>query len=322
MPYQAVPGFAPAAYGVVAPAVKGGGKGKAKGAGLGVEDDANWGVPGLTQALIEVLNPIQIQEPTPVADLANKIHTKVKKICDKYQTDERCKERATATTAQGIIEEFVECIMGTLHTTCYEKPWFTQVSFTSPLLMCAIYTFSEAKIFTRTLKPQLVKHIENANFKWQEEQRVTAAIWDTVVISGILESHQKKANAHLTKSYDDAHFKAPYGSTTAASPEIGVLQDFVKGWMSEFLGRAWDVLESGLVDTSRESQVATVTGLYQTLMDPNVACIPYEIAAEITNAGGTLPAAPWAFIEEAAAEAFIEMEQAAAGPKKKMKKGW
>ena len=50
--------------------------------------------------------------------------------------------------------------------------------------------------------------------------------------------------------------KAPYGTTSNESPELAVLQDFVKGWMSDFIGKGWDVLENGLSDGSKDAQVS------------------------------------------------------------------
>jgi len=245
---------------------------------------------------------------------------KLQKCSDKYAKDERASQKGTATQAKALIEEFVETIMGHLSGSCYEKPWFAQVNFTQPLLIIVLHTFDSAKIFTRTLKPQLIKHIEDGFFKWQEEERIQKAMWDAIVVAGIKDSHQKKANQHLMKSYDDAHFKAPYGTTTNDSPELAVLQDFVKGWMLEFVGRSWDVLESGLADSSQDVQVSTVAVLFQNLMDPNVQCMPYEIITEITNSLGGLPAAPWPFIDEIAVQVFQECH-AAANPAKRARKG-
>merc|ERR1712113_1250041 len=99
----------------------------------------------------------------------------------------------------------------------------------------------------RTLAPMLPKYIEEALFRYAEEERVTKAMFDAVVASGVKDNMQKKASQHLAKAYDTAHIKAPYGSTTADSAELGMLQDFVKGWMAEFITIAkQDVLTYGI----------------------------------------------------------------------------
>lgn len=282
----------------------------------------SWGreafVAGLTESLAEMLGPVADSMAEPIPNFVNKILPKIKKVSDKFFADERVKKTGKSVDAKALVEEYVESLMSTISGACYDQPWFAQVSWTPSLLICVMYTFGDAKVFTRTLKPQLVRYIEDGVFKWQEEERIQKAMWDTVTIAGIKEgNYQKKANKHLTGAFDDAHFNAPYGSTTGPTPEVSVLQDFVKGWMQDFLGRSWDVFQNGLVDTSRESQVATLTGLFQTLLDPQVACMPYEIAAEITNAGGSLPAAPWPFIEEVAAEIFIEFEGGGSSKRRK-----
>jgi len=303
-----------------------GGKGKGKGAWGkdawgGQQQQQQWGIPGLQDALHQAVSTVADSDPE-LGEILKKMQQKINKLADKYAKDERISHKGTASQAKVLVEEFVESIMNQISGCCYEKPWFLQVNFTNPLLLIVLHILSASKIFARTLKPQLIKYIEDGFFKWQEEERVTKAIFDVIELSGIPENMRKKANQHLMKAYDDAHMKAPFGSTTNESPELAVLQDFVKGWMAEFVGRAaWDVLD-GLTDNSKESQVSQVTVLFQNLLDPSVAVIPADIATEVMSSSvGALPASPWNFIDVTASEVFAELEAMNQPGMKKRKKG-
>merc|ERR1740130_1973872 len=111
---------------------------------------------------------------------------------------------------------------------------------------------------------------------------------------GLNEGYQKKAAKHLQTAYDDAHMAAPYGSTTAASPEMGLVQDFVKAWMQEFVAKSWDVLENGVVG-GKDEQFAFLTTLFQYLTAQLEAPPPES----------------WGFIGELAMKIFTDMEEAA-----------
>lgn len=272
----------------------------------------SWGaayVPGLDQAWMEALEPIASEEPN-LGQVLKQFQVKVQKVIDKYKVDERAKEKLTSTASKAFIEEFVEFIMAALFNICYEKEWFGKVCFTQPLLIIVLHTFQEGKIFSRTLKPQIVNYIEDGVFKWSEDQRVEHQMTEAIGASGIKDEYKKKALGYLQKSYDDAYFGAPYGTSKADRGELAVLQDFVKGWLQGFIQRSHDVLENGLPDTSKDVQVATVAMLFQTLMDPNIACMPAEIATQVTSAVGGLPGAPWEYVFEATNVVFMEQEMA------------
>lgn len=276
------------------------------------------GIPGLAQALSEAFAPIADEEPE-VLEIVRKSQSKLNRVAEKYKEDERLKQKVSPTSAKALVEEFVEHSMGIISAAAYEKPWFSKVSFSNVLLMMVLHTFQGSKIFYRVLKPQVVKYIEEGFFKWQEEERITACIAQAVAVSGITASFQDKARKALAKGYDEAHFNAPYGSTTNDSPELAVLQDFVKGWMTEFVAKGWDVLENGLGgegETDRSRMVSVLATLFQNLLDPNVACMPSDIATEVSNVLGGLPASPWPFVDEAAAAVYAQAE-AAAQPKAK-----
>lgn len=278
-----------------------------------------WAPDGLTEALVAALAPIMAEENEwTLEDTVKKMSQKIMKSSNKFLKDERSSQRGSATQAQGFVEDFVEDVMNGLSGACYEKPWFPKVDFLGPLAITAPQVFEKAKIFNRTLAPTLDRFLEEAIVKWSEEERVQKAFWDSVVSCGVQESHHKKANQHLIKSYDEAHFHAPYGTTQAETLELAMLQDFVKGWMREFIMKGWDVLQNGCGATTPDDMVRVVTVLFQTLTAPEVACVPSSILSAM---GGALPASPWPFIAATAEELFNEVTTGAvAGPPAKRAK--
>merc|ERR1712014_532964 len=103
--------------------------------------------------------------------------------------------------------------------------------------------------------------------------------------------------------------------------ELQMLQDFVKGWMVEFVGRAWDVLENGITSSgataTREEQILFVTVLFQNLSDANNAALPHEITSLIESP----PQSPWAYVAELTEAVYAEMdaEQAQAAVRKQQR---
>lgn len=295
-----------------------------KGRGNMVPVAVDWGIPGFDEALVEALAPFNGQDPQwNLEEMKNKIGQKIAKASKKFATDERVSQRGTATHAKALIEDFVDAAMGAVSAGCYDRPWFLKVNFAGPLLAAVLHTFQGAKIFTRTLAPMLERHVEEGLFKWAEEERLQRVMWEALAASGVKESYQKKANQHLQKAYDEAHIKAPYGSTTAELPQLALLQDFVKGWMSDFVGRAWDVLAHGVGSGSatRDEQILFLTVLFQNLTA--AACLPHDLTVLIE----TPPPSPWAFIAVSAEAVFAEIdvaEEQAAKRRKSLQesKGW
>lgn len=308
--------------------MKGFGKGKTWGMKGGGDPNGAWGgawggdqIAGLQEAMTAAFLPFEAEDPsTTVDEMVKKTVQRITKQNIKFAKDERASQRGTAVQAKCLIEEYVDAVMGAISGAFYEKEWFTRVELTTPLLISALHTFKTAKIFTRTLGPQIEKHVEEAIFKFHEEERVLKCMWAAVEESGLQEAYKKKASTHLQKSYDEAFLKAPYGTSAGDTPELGILQDFVKGWMSDFVGRAWDVLENGMGE--KDEQLLFVTVLFQNLTDPAVACLPSDIVASLE---GNIPASPWDYIGRTTEEVFQEVAaQGAAGggggPWKKAKK--
>lgn len=303
------------------------GKGKAKS-----NAPYDWGIPGFVEALTEALSPFAGEDPVwDINEMRDQVAQKIAKTSKRYGEDERAKQRGTATYAKLLVEEFVDSAMNALSAAMSDKPWFHKVNFSGPLLCALLHSFQTAKCFTRTLTPMLEKYVEEGIFLWAEEARLLKAMSDAVEDSGVKETYAKKANTHLQKSYGEAFSKAPYGSTSAATPEFSMLQDFVKGWMFEFIGRAWDVLEHGLEHgggtgtPSKDEQKLFVTVLFQKLTDAGNAALPHELTSMIQ----TPPPTPWPFVAEATEAIFDDMEKAetnaqeqAAKRRKGMGKGW
>merc|ERR1712032_1248555 len=113
---------------------------------------------------------------------------------------------------------------------------------------------------------------------------------------------------------------APYGTNVAETPELGMLQDFVKGWMFEFVHRAHDILNygcsgDGSSKTSKDEQVLFVTVLFQNLCDSKNACLPSDLTSLIP----VPPTHPWSFVAECAETVFSDVATAKSEEREKGK---
>lgn len=290
------------------------------GGGKQPNPNQDWGVPGFQEALQEALAPhVELEPQWTLEEMCNRVGQKIFKAAKKYAADERATQRGTSTQAKALIEEFVDSAMGAVSAGCYDKPWFSKANFTAPLLAITLHTLQGAKIFARTLAPMVEKFVEEAVFKYFEEERIQKAMWDALELSGVKETHIKKASQHLQKAYDEAHFKAPYGTTQGETPAISLLQDFVKGWMSDFIGRSWDIIENGTNQggAGKEGGVLFTTVLFQNLTDANMACLPNDITSLIESP----PPSPWPYVAQCAEAVFNELEAAGESSAKKFKGG-
>jgi len=296
--------------------------GKGKGKDKGKEGPpAEAGIPGLTEALMEALVPVaHLDNDWDIDEMVKRVHNYFSKAAKKYEDNEAAAARGSSVQAQSLIEEFVSTALGGVGQACHEKAWFTEADFSGALMVTAMYTFRGGKLFSRTLGPVLKRYVDDGVFRYREEERIQKAMWDAISISGLNESYQKRAAKHIQVAYDEAHMAAPYGSTTASSPEMGLVQDFVKSWMTEFVNRSWDVLENGVVG-GKDEQFAFLTTLFQYLTDPDRSCLPHDLTAQLESP----PPESWGFIGELAMKIFTDMESAAEGQGKKRKwggKGW
>lgn len=282
------------------------------------------GIVGLCAVTMRALQPVAHMDPswTP-EEMAWKICGYIGKSAAKYwqNDDDRFTSRQTVAKGQAIIEEFVETCMFTISAGCAEKPWFQEANFTDPLFHAVMGTFqtSQTRFMCRTLKPVIQKTVDDAVARFREEERVQKGLYEAVVISGLPEAYQKNCCKHLQNSFDKAHMGAPYGTTTGETVEMGLVQDFVRGWMDDFVGRAWNVLNDG-VSADREEQYAFLTTLFQHLTDPEQCCLPFELVSQ----PGAMPPENWDYVADMAMKILKgELEPAPdeAAPKKKKKRG-
>uniref|UniRef100_A0A7S4SJN4 Uncharacterized protein n=1 Tax=Alexandrium monilatum TaxID=311494 RepID=A0A7S4SJN4_9DINO len=282
------------------------GKGSGFGKGKGVLQQPEREIPGFDEALSETLMPYVGEDPSgSLEGMKAKVAPKILKAAQKMFNDDRLAQRGTSAQAQVFVEDFVHAAMHAVSSALYERPWIWKANFAGPLLTVVLSCCRGAKIFARTLGPVLERDIEAALFTWKEEERLQTAMKDAIATAGVKEPHRKKAVQHLSKAYDEAHLRAPFGQSVADSPELGHLQDFVRGWMVEFVSRAWDVLEYGLEAGTgrRDAQVLFVTVLFQTLTESGNACLPHGLTSQIT----TPPPTPWPFIAWCAEAVFTEL---------------
>jgi len=279
--------------------------------------NAEAGIPGLTESLMECLAKVaHLDTSWDLEEMIKRVHSYFTKSAKKYEGEGRAADRGSSVQAQALIEEFVSTALGAVAAACYDKVWFTEADFSGALMVTAMFTFRGGKLFCKTLGPVLKRYVDDGVFRYREEERIQKAMWDAVSISGLDDSYHKKATKHLQAAYDEAHMAAPYGSTTAETPEMGLVCDFIKCWMKEFVTKAWDVLEHGVVG-GKDEQFAFLTTLFQYLTDPERSCLPHDLAAQ-------LPAPPpqnWAFVGELAMQIFQEMEATAGAKKRKWGQG-
>jgi len=260
------------------------------------------GIEGLKDAVGRAVEPHSaLEQQWGKAEMVNKVCMAIFKTSSKwYKEDTRHKESGTAIQAQALLEEFTEKIMGGLSSTCHDKPWFLEVYLSESIALAAINTFKGGALFKRTVAPIIVTHVDEAIFRYREEERHQRVMWDAISSVGIKADFLKKANKHMQTSFEAAHISAKYGTSPSSTPELGMVQDFVLAWLSEFTRRAWDVLNNGLNDPTPDQQIGVVTTLFQYLCDPAHSCLPHDLIQQIAEP----PPAAWDFVGQATISVF------------------
>merc|ERR1719199_792339 len=271
-----------------------GGGGKKKGGGNNPANAWSGDVPGFKEALMEAFTEAGVSpDVEDVEAIIKKAESSAQKQAKVFFNDERSTSKMNAAQCKAFLEEVISAVMGAISNSLYDKPWFEKVSWNGAILMLTINTFSTGKIFTRVMKTEIMPFIDEGILAWSEEERITRQFWKA------LEGHVKEgkptktANGHLMKAYDEAHFDSPFGCTEQSAgltPEVITLQEFVKGWMKLFANKAYNVLEAA---GSGPEQVAALTGIFTILLEPDSPCLPLSLQP-------SLPAAPWAYIEQCA----------------------
>jgi hypothetical protein len=255
------------------------------------------GIEGLRDAVTRATEPHLSMENSWNQDLmVNKICLGIYKPSLKwFKEDHRHNETGPPMMAQALIEEFTEKIMAALNSQCYDKVWFHDIYLSEAIALAAISIFKQGTLFKRTVAPIVVTHVDEAIFRYREEERQTRVMWEAVQAVGIKPDYQKKANKHLTTSFEAAHISAKYGTSPSITPELGMVQDFVQAWLSEFTHRAWDVLHNGLHVSTPDQQIAVVTALFQFLCNPHHSCLPVDLTRQLD----TPPPENWDFVATA-----------------------
>jgi len=240
----------------------------------------------------------------------------VDKAADALAKDERLSQKGSQCTAMSVLEDLVEGVMQPLSAKDNEKEWYTQVDMSPPLKAAAAALFQNSKLFSRMLAPMMEKHVDESVFRFREDERFQNVLWEmTEHCDDVEAKYHKKIYQHLLKAYDESHTQAEFGSSQASEPALGVVQDFVKCWISLFVGRAWDVLENG-IGGGISQQAAWVTKLFQALLHPTRCCLSYDLVSALSS---PLPA-EWEYINEVACTVIAEAS--ASEPKVKKKNSW
>jgi len=268
------------------------------------------------EALTECLS-LAIVEVCPedssdkIAELVKKMEPKLWKQSNKFGKDPRAQERCSAVKAKNLVEELIEACFGALSAAYYEDAWFDTIDLRPALFILVVQTWANTKVFSRTVLPAIDGYIESGIEKWRAEERNLKVFVDALKAAGVEDT--KKPAQLLSKAFDEAHTKAEFGTAEAETPELGMLQDFVKGWMQDFAHRGWDVIENGSGAQTQDEKVLFLTMLFQHLVDQKGACAPPELAA-------AAPQAPWPYIATLSEAVFAEHEAADADGVPKFKK--
>jgi len=270
------------------------------------------GIAGLKAAVHRSLEPHEHKDSFWSLDqMVNKVCIGIFKPATKwYKEDRRADKRGTRTQAQVLIEEFVEKVMASLAHPCEDKPWFTIANFTEPIALAAVETFKGTHLFHRIVAPSIMKYVSDAIHRYREEERITQVLWDAVADLGLSADYQKKCNKHLQLAYDQAHVAAEYGTNLGDTPELGMVEDFLTAWMSDFVKRSWDILENGIRPSDPHDQIWFLTRIFHYLTDPSHSCIPTTLLESLECP----PPAGWPFISEELIS--IHAEAHAPAPKK------
>ena len=264
--------------------------------------DADWGIPGFAAALTRAVMPINPQLHA-IEDIKREVGLEILIAIKKFTTNERMHEVGTGLMARVLVEEFVDWSEGAVSWTFYDKPWLENIDLTAPLFAAALHTFNGSSVHA---------YVSETLFRYARGVKpINKAIFDAVIASGVKDNMQKKASQHIAKAYDTAHVNAPYGSATADAAELALLQDFIKGWMTEFCTVGEEVLRYGIGTSegkpNKGDQILFLTVLFQKLTEPGNPVLPHELTSLIA----TPPPSPWAFIAETAEAVFVDVENKA-----------
>jgi hypothetical protein len=253
-------------------------------------------------ALREALLPHAALDTQDTAEVnARKCATCIAAVAGKFHKDDRRTLTASSLLAQALTGEFVRACMQALAEHCADKAWYASINFAQPLETTSRNIFRGGKVFSRTPATSIRAFVDEALFRYKEEERIEALLRKAVASVGnyVPDPFDQLALGHLLASYDEVHLNAPWGShgapsTTEGLPsmELGLVQDFVKGWMVEFLKRA----QQDILQSIGDDKVTFVTLVFEFLTHPDTCAVPFDLVSALT-----IPIPPrWSFIHETA----------------------
>lgn len=260
-------------------------------------------IKGLEEEVQTALEPvIQMEQEWTPEEAVQKVTMYITRTANNFH------KKGTAA-AKHMVEEFVSSALGSLAQALWEKDWFMEVDMSGAIYtaVLALAQSQKGNLFNRLLAPLLRKNVEEETFRWHEENRIEKVLGEALEAAQVPASYHKKAKMHLHNSYGAAHMLAPYGSTAADSPQMGLVQDFVLGWIQDFTGRASDFLYNTAGD-DEEAQKMFLCKLFMHLTGPDVNCFPAELLADLDS----VPPPEWAFVTEAVNQVWADMTAAMA----------
>lgn len=278
------------------------------------QEKKKWGPPGLVEALEEALKPfVHLTKEQSLEDLVLSIQNTITKSGKKIVQGEAATQRGSSCEAQAVLEEFVAAVLESLSRAHYDKEWLGDVDWSKALVAQIKYSFKSTKVVVRTLASNLKKFVDEAIFRHKEDERITKVMTEGLSLSGLTESNIKRAQKNLDYAYNEAHMAAPYGETAANTPEMGLVQDLVKFWMTEFAGRSWDIIE-GIEGGTHEDRCSFLTNLFTYMCDPLRSILPQDLLVQLEAP----PPENWPFIHEQAQASLKELDE---NPAKRQKSG-
>ena len=105
------------------------------------------------------------------------------------------------------------------------------------------------------MAPTMKRYVDEALFMFREEERFSRCMSEVLGAAGLTdETYKEKATNHMETAIEEAHTNSLDGTVVAASPEVGMLQEFIRGWMTDLVSCSWDVLGNG-VNTVPKAQI-------------------------------------------------------------------
>jgi len=245
------------------------------------------GIEGLKDAVTRALAPFEKLEADGeggMPEVVNDMCTSIYKTATKWykDNDEHKNNHAGSNNkAKALLEQYVHKALGNLQNKFYDKAWMKEIYLSECLALAALHTFKirDGGLFKRTCAPSIVTYVNQAIFDHREEERIQNVLYESLKAIPLKDSYEKKANKHLQASYDVAHAGAEYGSTSASSPQLGLIQDFVLCWMNEFGRRGWDVLDNGV----EGDKVQVMVSLFHYLTAPEHSVLPHDLQAGLSE---------------------------------------